>query len=428
MIISNLSVPLLGLVDTAVVGHLDSPQYLAAVAVGATIFSFLFMGLNFLRMGTTGVVAQAIGREDGTALRTVLGRALLMASALGLALIALQVPLGQLALKLIDPQPGVALLSQQYIDVRIWGALSTLSNFVLIGWFLGAQNARAPLIIMLTTNLTNIFLDVIFVVGLNMAVFGVALASVLGETAGLIAGGFLVAKQLRGHPGSWSVTDIVDWSGITQLAKINGNIFLRTFALMFTFGFMTAWGARLGTTVLAVNAVLMNFQYLMSYGLDGIAHAAEALVGKAVGEGHRDAVRAAVRGTLAWSALFGFAFTAAFAVGGTGMVGILTDLESVRQAAETYLPWLIVSPLVSLWSFAYDGIFIGATRAREMRNAMVFSTLVVFLPACYVFSGWGNHGLWLAFTLFMLSRAVTMAWLWRRIEPSMLGARHEHTI
>ncbi|MEE8306360.1 MAG: MATE family efflux transporter, partial [Gammaproteobacteria bacterium] len=192
MIISNLSVPLLGLVDTAVVGHLDGPQYLAAVAVGAIIFSFLFMGLNFLRMGTTGVVAQAIGRDDGKALRTVLGRALLMAAALGLMLIALQVPLGQLAVKLINPQPGVGLLAQQYIDVRIWGALSTLGNFVLIGWFLGAQNARAPLIIMLTTNLTNIVLDIIFVVGLDLAVFGVALASVLGETVGFVAGGLLV--------------------------------------------------------------------------------------------------------------------------------------------------------------------------------------------------------------------------------------------
>lgn len=423
MIVSNLSVPLLGLVDTAVVGHLDGPQYLAAVAIGATIFSFLFMGLNFLRMGTTGVAAQAIGRDDGTAVRTVLGRALLMAAALGLALIVLQVPLGQLALKLIAPQPGVGTLARDYIDVRIWGAVSTLGNFVLIGWFLGAQNARAPLIIMLTTNVTNIVLDVVFVVGLHLAVTGVALASVLGETAGLIVGGLLVAKQLRRHPGQWSRTEILDWSGITQLAKINGNIFLRTFALMFTFGFMTAWGARLGTTVLAVNAVLMNFQYLMSYGLDGIAHAAEALVGKAVGQGQRDAVRAAVRGTLGWSVLFGFTFTAVFAVAGTGLVSLLTDLDSVRQAAEGYLPWLILSPLVSLWSFAYDGIFIGATRAREMRDAMVFSTLVIFLPACYLFRGWGNHGLWLAFILFMLSRAVTMAWLWRRLEPSLLETR-----
>ena len=422
MIISNLSVPLLGLVDTAVVGHLEGPEYLAAVAVGATIFSFLFMGLNFLRMGTTGVAAQAIGRDDGSALRTVLGRALLMAAALGLALIALQIPLGRLALALIAPQPGVGTLAQHYIDVRIWGALSTLGNFVLIGWFIGAQNARAPLIIMLTTNLTNIVLDISFVVGLNMAVTGVALASVLGETAGLMVGALLVAKQLRRHPGNWSFPEIVAWTGIAQLAKINGNIFLRTFALMFTFGFITAWGARLGTTILAVNAVLMNFQHLMSYGLDGIAHAAEALVGKAVGQNQRSAVQAAVRGTLAWSALFGFAFAAVFAVAGTGLVSILTDLDSVRQSAEDYLPWLVLSPLVSLWSFAYDGIFIGATRAREMRNAMVFSTLFVFLPACYLFSGWGNHGLWLAFTLFMLSRAITMALLWRRIEPSMLGA------
>ncbi len=422
MIISNLSVPLLGLVDTAVVGHLEGPEYLGAVAVGATIFSFLFMGLNFLRMGTTGVAAQATGRSDGTALRTVLGRALLMAAALGLAVIALQVPLREFALLLIAPEPGVRILAERYIDVRIWGALSTLGNFVLIGWFLGAQNARAPLIIMLTTNIINMLLDVIFVVSLGMAVTGVALASVLGETAGFGVGALLVAKQLRRHPGEWSIAKIIDWAGIAGLAKINGNIFLRTLALMFTFGFITAWGARLGATVLAVNAVLMNFQYLMSYALDGIAHAAEALVGKAIGQGRREAVRAAVRGTLAWSALLGLTFTAVFGLAGSGLVNLLTDLESVRLAAEGYLPWLILSPLVSLWSFAYDGIFIGATRAREMRNAMAFSTLAVFLPACYLFGGWGNHGLWFAFTLFMLSRAVSMAWFWRRLEPSILEA------
>jgi len=422
MIISNLSVPLVGLVDTAVMGHQNQPEYLAAVTIGATVFSFIFMGLNFIRMGTTGVVAQAIGRGDGTALRTVLGQALLLAATLGVVLIALQVPLAQLAITVIAPAVDVGEFAQIYIGTRIWGAIATLGNFALIGWFLGAQNARAPLLIMLTTNITNIGLDLFFVIGLDMNIAGVALASVLGESAGFAVGVLLVAGELSKHPGNWSLQAVIDWAGVAKLARINTNIFIRTLALMFTFGFMTAWGARLGTTVLAVNGVLMNFQYLMSYGLDGLAHAAEALVGKAIGAGRRPAVRAAVRGTLAWSALLGFGFSAVFALTGTGIIATLTDLDSVRQAAEGYLPWLILSPLVSLWSFAYDGIFIGATRAKEMRNAMVFSTVAVFLPACYLFSSLGNHGLWLAFTLFMLSRAVTMAWLWRKLEPSLIPA------
>jgi MATE family multidrug resistance protein len=420
MIISNLSVPLVGLVDTAVMGHQNQPEYLAAVTIGATVFSFIFMGLNFIRMGTTGVAAQAIGRGDGTALRTVLGQALLLAATLGALLIVLQGPLAQLALTAIAPEIEVGEFAQIYIGTRIWGAVATLGNFALIGWFLGAQNARAPLFIMLTTNIANIGLDLLFVVGLDMNIAGVALASVLGETGGFAVGLLMVARELSKHPGSWSRQAIVDWAGVAKLARINTNIFIRTLALMFTFGFMTAWGARLGTTVLAVNGVLMNFQHLMSYGLDGLAHAAEALVGKAVGAGQRPAVRAAVRGTLAWSVLFGFGFTAVFALTGTGIVAALTNLDSVRQAAEGYLPWLILLPLVSLWSFAYDGIFIGATRAKEMRNAMMFSTVAVFLPACYLFSPLGNHGLWLAFTLFMLSRAITMAWLWRRLEPSLI--------
>ena len=424
MIISNLSVPLVGLVDTAVMGHQSQPGYLAAVTVGATVFSFIFMGLNFIRMGTTGVAAQALGRGDGTALRTVLGQALLLAGILATILIGLQGPLAQLALTLIKPADNVARLAETYIDVRIWGAIATLGNFALIGWFLGAQNARAPLLIMLTTNITNIVLDLLFVFGLDMSIAGVALASVLGETAGLMVGGLLVGRELEKHTGNWSAPAILNWTRMLGLVRINTNIFIRTIALMFTFGFMTAWGARLGTTVLAVNGVLMNFQHIMSYGLDGLAHAAEALVGKAIGERQRAAIRAAVRGTLAWSVLFGFGFSAVFALSGTGIVALLTDIESVRQAAEGYLPWLILSPLVSLWSFAYDGIFIGATRAREMRDAMVFSTLAVFLPACYLFGFLGNHGLWLAFTVFMLSRAVTMAWLWHRLEPSLVVKSH----
>ena len=415
MILSNLSVPLLGLVDTAVMGHMDAPAYLAAVAVGATIFSLLFMSFNFLRMGTTGLAAQRFGSEDGTGMRTVLGQALLIAAAMSAFLVSLKTPIAIFALNVIGPEPEVRSFALAYFQVRIWGAFPTLCNFVIVGWLLGTQNARGPLAIMLSINVTNMLLDVSFVIGLGMGVKGVAAASVLGELCGLGVGLWLVSRTLGHLSGKWDSGLILRWAGFSTLATINTNLFVRTLSLMFTFTFITAWGARLGATTLAVNAVLMNFQNILSYGLDGIAHAAEALVGRAIGERRTDAIRAAVNGTLRWSGLFGVAFAIAYALAGPTIINLLTGLPEVRALALQFLPWMVLSPLVSLWSFAYDGIFIGATRAKEMRNAMLVSVLLVFLPCAFFFQDLGNHGLWLAFICFMLSRAITMAWSWRRI-------------
>lgn len=415
MIVSNLSVPLLGMVDTGVTGHLDSPAYLGAVAIGASIFGFLYTGMNFLRMGTTGMAAQRFGAGDNDGLRVSLGQGLVVALAIAIVLIALQKPAGLLAMDLIGAQAQVREFALTYFSIRIWSAPGTLANFVLIGWFLGLQNARVPLFVFLTINMVNIALDLLFVVVLGMKVAGVAFASVIAEYAGLATGLVFAGRALRTHEGHWPFARLFRLRAYAAFFSVNTNLFVRTIALMFTFAFVTAQGTRLGSLVLAANAVLMNLQNLTAFALDGIAHAAEALVGKAVGERRRAALEQSVRLCLRWSLIFAALIAAAYAIAGEPLIRLLTDLPAVRETARGFLPWLVISPLVSVWPFLYDGVYVGATRAREMRNIMLISTLAVFLPAWFGLRGFGNHGLWLAFMLFMASRGIGMHIGYRRL-------------
>jgi MATE family multidrug resistance protein len=339
---------------------------------------------------------------------------------IAIALLALQVPLGRIALNLICAEADVATYASQYFSIRIWSAPGTLANYVLIGWFLGLQNARVPLYIFLTINLTNIVLDLLFVLQFGMKVDGVALASVIAEYAGVVVGLAFAARALRQRVGQWPLARLFNVRAYAAFFSVNANLFIRTMALMFAFAFVTAQGARLGGVILAANAVLMNLQNLTAFALDGFAHAAEALVGKAVGQQRRDVLERSVRLALKWSLIFAIGFCLLYVVIGPALIRLLTDLPEVRSASLQFLPWLIVSPLVSVWSFLYDGVYVGATRAREMRDIMVISTFVIFLPAWFLLQGWGNHGLWLAFTLFMASRGIGMhIWYRRRVLPEL---------
>jgi len=418
MILSNVTVPLLGIVDTAVMGHLEHPRYLAGVAIGATIFSFLFIGLNFLRMGTTGLAAQAYGAGDAGEQRTVLVQALLVALAMALLLLVVQRPVGRVGLLLLGPAPDVVAPAWTYFTVRIWAAPAVLANFALIGWFIGMQNTRLPLALMLTVNVTNIALSVLFVVGLGYRTGGVAAASVIAEYAGLALGLAQVRRLLPRDSRT-------DWARVRSAARlkrmlgVNANLLVRTLSLMFVFGFVTAQGARFGTAVLAANAILMQFQYLMAYALDGFAHAAEALAGRALGAGDPAAFRRAVALSLQWTIGVAAAFCAVYALAGTGIVALMTGQPELRRVAAEYLPWIIASPLVSAWSFLFDGVFVGATWAAAMRNTMLLSAFAIFLPFFYLTQRLelGNHGLWLAFIAFMAARGLSMGWIYRRRTP-----------
>jgi len=408
MILSNISVPLLGMVDTGVTGHLESSTYLGAVAIGGTIFTFLYMGMNFLRMGTTGIAAQSYGAGDNDGLRVSLGQALIVSLAIAVAILVLQIPIGRAALTLLGGDAETQQHATTYFSIRVWSAPGTLANFALVGWFLGLQNARIPLFIFLTINITNIVLDLVFVVGLGMKVEGVALASVIAEYSGLLVGGAFAVGALRSHAGHWPMARLTNLSAYKAFFAVNANLFVRTMALLFAFGFITAQGARLGPAILAANAVLMNFQNLTALGLDGLAHAAEAMVGKAVGQKDHESLRHTVRLTLKWSVLFAVGFTLVYVVTGPLIVRILTNLQGVRETAMVYLPWLVASPLISVWCFLYDGVYVGMTRAREMRNIMLVSTFAVFLPTWYITQPFGNHGLWFSLLVFLASRGIGM--------------------
>jgi MATE family multidrug resistance protein len=413
MILSNITVPLLGMVDTGVTGHLESEIYLAAVAIGATIFSVLYTGVNFLRMGTTGIAAQSYGAEDYTALRTSLGQSIAVAIGIATVLISLHRPIGNFAVDLIGADPVINGIAREYFNIRIWSAPGTLVNYALIGWFLGTQNARVPFMIFLTINVTNIVLDLVFVLGLGMQVDGVALASLIAEYAGAAVGGAFVFGTLKRLPGRWLVGKLTRFREYGAFFGVNANLFVRTMALMFTLSFITAQGARMGGTILAANALLMNLQNLTAFALDGVAHAAEALVGRAIGAKRREALEAAVRLTLRWSLWFALGLAVLYVALGPVLIRVLTDLADVRDAALRYLPWLIASPLISVWSFLYDGVFVGATRAREMRDIMIGSA-VVFIAVWFATTGWGNDGLWFSFMVFLAARGLGMHLYYRR--------------
>ncbi len=415
MIISTVSVPLLGIVDTAVLGHLDSPLYLAAVAAGSTVFSVLFMGLNFLRMGTTGISAQAFGAEDNRASLDSLQQPLLIALALAALLLLLQRPVIHLAATLLAPEPVVAGYLRDYYLIRIWSAPAMLINLVMVGWLLGMQNARAALVAFLVVNVSNMLLDVVFVLGLGMDVRGVAWATVIAEYLATVACVLLVRRTLGKLGIRWHFAGAGTSQQYLRLLRVNGNLFLRSVALMFVFAFITARGARLGADVLATNAVLLNFLYFFSYAQDGLANAAEALTGKAAGARSRAGLELTVRTALRWTALFALGFATTYAIAGPLVIDLLTGLENIRTAARDYLPWLVALPLVAAWCFLYDGVYIGMTRTREMRTVMMSCTLLVFLPVWFGLQAYGNHALWAALIAFMAVRSLAMHLWYRRL-------------
>ncbi|WP_447957167.1 MATE family efflux transporter [Vreelandella sp. EE7] len=407
IILSNLTVPLLGLVDTAVDGHLPDSRYLAAVTLGATLFSFLYWGFGFLRMGTTGLVAQAMGRENPSEVKTLLGQSLLLAFFIGALLLLFGAPLIDLGLWLLDGSEDAQALAREYAEIRLWSAPAVLANYTLLGWFLGQQNARVTLMMLVLTNSVNIVLDLYFVVGLGMTSNGVALASVIADYSALAFGSWLVLRQLRLLQGAFDRARLLTLHAYKALFSVNAHLFVRTLGLLFATAFFTAQGARQGDTVLAANAVLLQFIMMTSYALDGFAHAAESLVGRAFGKRDWTQFSATVGAAARFSFYTAALAALAFALFGNAIIALLTGLGEVRAAAAVYLPWMIVMPLIAVWSYLLDGVFIGTTAVREMRNS-IFIGLLVYLPAWWLCQGLGNHGLWLAFTLFMLTRSAVL--------------------
>jgi MATE family multidrug resistance protein len=420
VILSNVTVPLLGAVDTAVVGRLPEAWHMGAVAVGATAFNFVYWGFSFLRMGTTGLTAQAHGAGDADEVRANLARPLLLAALLGLALIALQRPLEALALWAIDASDEVERLAAAYIAIRIWAAPATLANYALFGWFVGTGDTRAGFVMQVATNLFNMALAVAFVLGLGWGVPGVAAATLIAEWAGVAVGLAIALRKLGRLGGRLDPARLLDGRRLKRLVAVNLDIFLRTLTLVFGFAFFVAQGAKAGDATLAANAVMMNFLHIMAYGLDGFAFAAEALVGAAFGARDRAALRQAVRLTTIWAGLCALVFALGYLLLGGLLIEALTTVPEVRAAARELLPWVVLSPLVAVWSFQLDGVFIGATRTADMRNCAALA-LAAYLGAWRLLApSLGNDGLWLAFMLYYAARAATLAARYPALERAAL--------
>ncbi|NJQ21436.1 MATE family efflux transporter DinF [Pantoea sp. LS15] len=413
MIFSNITVPLLGLVDTAVIGHLDSPVYLGGVAIGATATSFLFMLLLFLRMSTTGLTAQAYGARDPLRLARALVQPLILALGAGALIVVLRSPLIDLALHIVGGNEAVLEQARRFLEIRWLSAPASLANLVLLGWLLGVQYARAPVILLVVGNLLNIVLDVWLVMGLHMNVQGAALATVIAEYGTFIIGLWMVWRVLAMRGISLALLKNAWRGNIRKLLALNRDIMLRSLLLQLCFGALTVFGARLGPDIVAVNAVLMTLLTFTAYALDGFAYAVEAHSGQAYGARKSGQLQDVWRAACRQSGLVALAFGLVYAVFGEQIIALLTSLPTLRELASHYLIWQVILPVVGVWCYLLDGMFIGATRGAEMRNSMAvaaagFGLMLLTLP-------WlGNHGLWLALAVFLLLRGLSLAFIWRR--------------
>lgn len=417
MILSNITVPLLSLVDTAVVGHLSHAYYLGGVAVGSMIVTFIFWFCGFLRMSTTGATAQAFGANEPIAQVKVLLQGGFVAVLIAAIVLLLHPFILSFGLSLSGGSAEVMLYASQYFSVRVWSAPAVLLNLVLLGWMLGMHDAKGPMWQLILANALNIVLDIWFVWGLDLGVKGVAAATVIADYCALAFGLFWVWRLMlreKLHIPLKQVKQLIK-EELLAFVNVNKDILLRTLMLEICFAFITFQGARLGDTYVATNAVLLNFLLFISFGLDGIAYSAEALVGKAKGAQRMNELQRAVSLGLGWSLLLACGYSLLFWLGGEQIIGIITDIDAIRVLANEHLVWIIALPLVSVWCFLFDGVFIGLTRGKDMRNSMFVSVIFGFFGVWYLAQGLGNHGLWLALLCLMLFRGISLGWRYYRL-------------
>lgn len=411
MIISNIAAPMLGLIDTAIIGHLPEAIYLSAVAVGAMAINFVYLLAIFLRMSTTGVIAQAYGEHSQTQQHRHWNHGLIFAVVLGVVIIAALPLILWILWHLVDLEGRVQELTAQYIQIRIWGAPAALINLVVLGVLLGRQQAKAAMLLVIFTNAVNVVGDVILIIGLDLHVVGAAYASLIAEWSTALLGFFLVNRSLQLRWRNWPS---IRWGETFALARMNRDIFIRSLLLQFCIAMMTAYATYYGSTTVAANAVLMQFLVLISLGLDGIAYSVEALIGQAKGQRNQPRMRMWFQACMVWSLFFAILYSLLFWLAGDHVIQLITNIPEVIETANLYLPWLIVLPLVAHWSYFFDGVFIGLSASKAMRNTMAWATLGVFIPVWWLTQPLENHGLWFALVCFMGARGIAQAiWIQR---------------
>lgn len=414
-IVSNITVPLLGLVDVTIVGHLGSASYIGAIAVGGMLFSMIYWIFGFLRMGTGGLTAQAYGSHNLKEATRILQRSIAVSMLLALALLILQYPVRVIAFLIIDASPDVRQLAASYFHICIWGAPATLGLYGFTGWFIGMQNSRFPMFIAITQNIVNIAASLFFVFALGMKVEGVALGTLIAQYAGLLMAYLLWLRYYRPLRRYVDRKHIFERNAMVRFFQVNRDIFLRTLCLVAVTVFFTSTGAAYGDVTLAVNTLLMQLFTLFSYIMDGFAYAGEALTGKNIGANNRTALRLTVRNLFGWGLALALAFTLLYGIGGKGFLRLLTNDETVILASSAYFYWVLAIPLTGFSAFLLDGICIGATATRLMLRAMIVASAGFFLAYYGFQSSLGNHALWMAFILYLLLRGVVQAILSRRL-------------
>ena len=408
IILANVTTPIIGLVDTAVLGQLGDPHYIGGVAIGAMIFNLLYWAFGFLRMGTTGLTAQAEGSGNMGEVGATLMRALLIAGAAGILFVILQLPIATLSFDLLNGSQAVETAAADYFFIRIWGAPAALANFAFLGWFIGMGRARTALVLQLVLNSLNVILDIWFVLGLGLEIKGVAYGTVISEVIAAGAGLWLAIGMLKRRHIRFDVSRILDQTAIRRALGVNGDIMIRTMAVIFAFTWFTAKSAEAGDVILAANAVLMTLAHTAAYFLDGFAFAVETLAGQAIGAQRINRFRDAVRLSTLWAVIFSTIASAVFWFGGGMIIDFLTINEQVRAAARVYLVWAAIVPITGVMAYQLDGIFIGATRTADMRNMMLLSLAVFILMWATLTPLFANHGLWAAIVIFLGLRAITL--------------------
>jgi multidrug resistance protein, MATE family len=420
IVLSNATVPLLGAVDTGVVGQMGQAAPIGAVGIGAVTLATFYWVFGFLRMGTSGLAAQAHGAGDAAERAAVFYRALLIGLVAGLALILAQGLLFAAAFKVAPAGAEVEALARQYLAIRIWGAPATIALYAVTGWLIALERTRAVFVLQVWMNGINIALDLWFVLGLGWGVPGVAVATLIAEWSGL-ALGLWFCRVAFGPVWRAARARLADRAALMRMGAVNGNIMIRSVLLQASFTTFIFLGAGLGDVTLAANQVLLQFIEIAAYALDGFAFAAEALVGQAVGARSLPALLAASRLSSLWALTGTVLMCAAFALFGPAIIDLMATAPEVRAEARTYLPWLVAAPLIGVASWMLDGIFIGATKTREMRDAMLVSVAIYAAALWLLLPAFGNHGLWAGLTVLNVTRALTLWAFWPRVKAAAQG-------
>ncbi|MEL6987592.1 MAG: MATE family efflux transporter [Bacteroidota bacterium] len=417
-ILSNISVPLISTVDTALMGSL-SELHIGAVGLGSMIFNFIYWNFGFLRMGTTGITAQFYGKQDVTNLIHTLLRALMVGLILTLFVVALQKPFLHISIQLLNvPEEQVQILAE-YFFIRIWAAPATLALYAFMGWYFGMQNAILPMIITILINVINVAFSWYFVIQLEWNVAGVAWGTVIAQYAGLTFAFLFFIIYYRDVLKSIVQKQIFYLDAFKEFLKINRDIFLRTLMLTFSFGFFYSISSTQGSMMLAVNVILLQFLNWMSYGIDGFAFASESLTGKYYGAADQSKLNLAIKKSFIWAGIFGLLYALIYIIFGITLVQIFSDDISVQQATKPYLFWIVVLPIASFVCYIWDGIFIGLTASKAMRDTM-FISLIIYVLSYYLFRSYDNHGLWLSLMLFMIARGGIMTYYYTKKELGLI--------